>query len=134
MAAERAEGARAERHRAPVAPALGAHLVRAAERRGGALGLGPEGLKADRALGLRGEQFELGAHLTEHAVDGARVTRGLLDHAVHKPAARVVSDAQVGVRVDGLDLPHHLIGGADEAGELDAKRAINQGTRLAAAM
>jgi 2,4-dienoyl-CoA reductase (NADPH2) len=36
--------------------------------------------------------------------------------------------------VDGLTLPHHLIGGADEAGELDAKRAINQGTRLAAAM
>lgn len=36
--------------------------------------------------------------------------------------------------VDGLDLPHHLIGGADQAGELDAKRAINQGTRLAAAM
>ena len=36
--------------------------------------------------------------------------------------------------VDGLNLPHHLIGGADKAGELDAKRAINQGTRLAAAM
>ena len=36
--------------------------------------------------------------------------------------------------VDGLELPHHLIGGADEAGELDAKRAIDQGTRLAAAM
>ena len=36
--------------------------------------------------------------------------------------------------VDDLNLPHHLIGGADEAGELDAKRAINQGTRLAAAM
>ena len=28
----------------------------------------------------------------------------------------------------------HLIGGADEASELDAKRAIDQGTRLAAAM
>ncbi|MGO4618265.1 FAD-dependent oxidoreductase, partial [Nocardia sp. 2YAB30] len=28
----------------------------------------------------------------------------------------------------------HLIGGADEAGELDAKRAIEQGTRLAAAI
>jgi len=26
----------------------------------------------------------------------------------------------------------HLIGGADEAAELDAKRAIDQGTRLAA--
>ena len=36
--------------------------------------------------------------------------------------------------VDGLNLPHHLIGGADVAGELDAKSAINQGTRLAAAM
>ncbi len=30
------------------------------------------------------------------------------------------------------DTPLHLIGGADVAGELDAKRAINQGTRLAA--
>ncbi len=28
----------------------------------------------------------------------------------------------------------HLIGGADEAKELDAKRAINQGSRLAAAI
>ena len=28
----------------------------------------------------------------------------------------------------------HLIGGAFEAGELDAKRAIDQGTRLAAAL
>jgi 2,4-dienoyl-CoA reductase (NADPH2) len=28
----------------------------------------------------------------------------------------------------------HLIGGADAAGELDAKRAIDQGTRLAAAL
>lgn len=36
--------------------------------------------------------------------------------------------------VDGLNVPHHLIGGADVAGELDAKSAINQGTRLAAAI
>jgi 2,4-dienoyl-CoA reductase (NADPH2) len=28
----------------------------------------------------------------------------------------------------------HLIGGAHEAGELDAKRAIDQGTRLAASL
>ncbi len=34
--------------------------------------------------------------------------------------------------VDGLDVPHHLIGGADLAKELDAKRAIDQGMRLAA--
>lgn len=37
--------------------------------------------------------------------------------------------------VDGLKalgVPTHLIGGAERAGELDAKRAIDQGTRLAA--
>lgn len=32
----------------------------------------------------------------------------------------------------GLQLPYHLIGGADVATELDAKRAIDQGMRLAA--
>jgi 2,4-dienoyl-CoA reductase (NADPH2) len=36
--------------------------------------------------------------------------------------------------VDGLSKPHHLIGGADVAAELDAKRAIDQGVRLAAAI
>lgn len=35
---------------------------------------------------------------------------------------------------DGLDKPAHLIGGADVASELDAKRAIDQGTRLAASL
>ena len=34
----------------------------------------------------------------------------------------------------GLEKPYHLIGGADVAVELDAKRAIDQGTRLAAAL
>lgn len=33
--------------------------------------------------------------------------------------------------VEGLNKPHHIVGGADVAAELDAKRAINQGTRLA---
>ncbi|MBR9805246.1 hypothetical protein GYB62_01870, partial [bacterium] len=33
---------------------------------------------------------------------------------------------------EGLNKPHHLIGGADVASELDAKRAIDQGFRLAA--
>lgn len=36
--------------------------------------------------------------------------------------------------IDDLDKPHHLIGGADVAVELDAKRAIDQGTRLAASL
>ncbi len=34
--------------------------------------------------------------------------------------------------VEGLNVPYHLIGGADEALELDAKRAIDQGTRVCA--
>jgi len=34
--------------------------------------------------------------------------------------------------LDGLKKPYHLIGGADVAVELDARRAIDQGTRLAA--
>ena len=33
---------------------------------------------------------------------------------------------------EGLQKSFHLIGGADVAVELDAKRAIDQGTRLAA--
>lgn len=36
--------------------------------------------------------------------------------------------------VEGLNKPYHLIGGADVAAELDAKRAIHQGTLLAAEM
>jgi len=36
--------------------------------------------------------------------------------------------------VEGLQKPNHLIGGADVATELDAKRAIDQGTRLAASL
>lgn len=35
---------------------------------------------------------------------------------------------------EGLNKPFHLIGGADVASELDAKRAIDQGTRLAASL
>ena len=31
-------------------------------------------------------------------------------------------------------IPVHVVGGADEAAELDAKRAIDQGTRVAAAI
>ncbi|MGB2815800.1 MAG: NADPH-dependent 2,4-dienoyl-CoA reductase, partial [Burkholderiaceae bacterium] len=34
--------------------------------------------------------------------------------------------------LEAAGVPVHLIGGAHEAGELDAKRAIDQGTRLAA--
>ena len=38
------------------------------------------------------------------------------------------------LRALGTPVPVHLIGGADVAAELDAKRAIDQGSRLAAAL
>lgn len=48
----------------------------------------------------------------------------------------VICAGQVPLRAlaEGLEVPHHLIGGADVAAELDAKRAIEQGTKLAAAL
>ena len=42
-----------------------------------------------------------------------------------------VSDRSLADALEAKGLPCHVIGGADVAAELDAKRAINQGTRLA---
>lgn len=48
----------------------------------------------------------------------------------------VICAGQIPLRdiAEGLNKPHHLIGGADVAAELDAKRAIDQGTRMAATL
>ncbi len=43
-----------------------------------------------------------------------------------------VSNRTLADQLDAASLAHHVIGGADVAAELDAKRAIRQGTRLAA--
>jgi len=43
-------------------------------------------------------------------------------------------ELQAQLQAAGLPAPVHLIGGADVAAELDAKRAIAQGSRLAAAL
>jgi 2,4-dienoyl-CoA reductase (NADPH2) len=67
-----------------------------------------------------------GLHLT---VDGAPVVLDV-DHVVlcaGQESVRELYDALPGVGA-------HLIGGADVAAELDAKRAIEQGTRVAAAL
>jgi 2,4-dienoyl-CoA reductase (NADPH2) len=41
------------------------------------------------------------------------------------------SNASLRAPLDALGIRTHLIGGAELAAELDAKRAIDQGTRLA---
>jgi len=73
-----------------------------------------------------------GLHITETGPDGTGTARVLdVDHVVvcaGQESVRGVYDELAGR--DGV----HLIGGADVAAELDAKRAISQGTRLAAAL
>ena len=45
-----------------------------------------------------------------------------------------VSDRSLADALEAQGVSCHVIGGADVAAELDAKRAINQGTRLAASL
>jgi 2,4-dienoyl-CoA reductase (NADPH2) len=53
-----------------------------------------------------------------------------VDHVVVCAGQEQCRDLRAGLAAAGADV--HLIGGADVAAELDAKRAIDQGTRLAA--
>ena len=55
-----------------------------------------------------------------------------VDHVVVCAGQEPCRDLEAGLRA--ADVPLSLIGGADVATELDAKRAIDQGTRLAAAL
>ncbi|MET8846537.1 NADPH-dependent 2,4-dienoyl-CoA reductase [Amycolatopsis sp. NPDC004625] len=89
-------------------------------------------LKAKRVEQLPGVTYEKvdddGLHIT---VDGrARLLE--VDTVVVCAGQEPVRDLADELRAAGL--PVHLIGGADVAAELDAKRAIDQGTRLAAAL
>ena len=69
---------------------------------------------------------------------GLHVTVGDEDRLIDVDAVVICAgqeplrDLQDGLQAAGL--PVHLIGGADEASELDAQRAIDQAVRLAATM
>ncbi len=89
-------------------------------------------LKAKRVEQLPGVTYERidddGLHIT---VDGKpRLLE--VDTVVVCAGQEPVRELADELRAAGL--PVHLIGGADVAAELDAKRAIDQGTRLAAAL
>ena len=89
-------------------------------------------LKAKRVEQLTGVDYQRiddeGLHLT---IDGQpRVLD--VDTVVVCAGQEPVRDLADELRAAGL--PVHLIGGADVAAELDAKRAIDQGTRLAATL
>ena len=65
---------------------------------------------------------DAGIHLTI----GDKTVLFYVDHVIVCAGQEPMRDL-----VEGLNKPHHLIGGADVAAELDAKRAIDQGVRLA---
>ena len=71
---------------------------------------------------------DAGFHIT---VDGKPRTLDV-DHVVICAGQEPNRELQAAVAASGL--PVHLIGGADVAAELDAKRAIDQGSRLAATL
>ncbi|MCK7545120.1 NADPH-dependent 2,4-dienoyl-CoA reductase [Marinobacter bryozoorum] len=74
-----------------------------------------------------------GLHVTFAGKDGADQDRVLdVDTVVICAGQEPLRELQAGLEAAGL--PVHLIGGADVAAELDAKRAIDQGSRLAAAL
>ncbi|TLY51308.1 MAG: NADPH-dependent 2,4-dienoyl-CoA reductase [Gammaproteobacteria bacterium] len=89
-------------------------------------------LKMKKVQILGGVSYEriddAGLHVT---IDGkAQVIQ--VDHVVICAGQEPRRDLFDGLKAAGIDV--HLIGGADVAAELDAKRAIAQGTRLAAAL
>jgi 2,4-dienoyl-CoA reductase (NADPH2) len=90
------------------------------------------GLKARRVGMSSGVNYEriddAGLHLT---VDGQPQLLPV-DHVIICAGQDPLRELQQGLLDAGCKV--HLIGGADVAAELDAKRAINQGTRLAAAI
>jgi 2,4-dienoyl-CoA reductase (NADPH2) len=89
------------------------------------------------------------AHRAGLMMKGVKMIAGVEYHAIDDQGLHVVIDdkpqllavdnvvvcaGQEPLRelIDGLNLPYHLIGGAEEASELDAKRAIEEGTKLSA--
>ncbi|MBS8228305.1 NADPH-dependent 2,4-dienoyl-CoA reductase, partial [Vannielia litorea] len=69
-----------------------------------------------------------GLHVTQNG------TPKLIEADTIVLCAGQVSNRTLAEAVEATGKPIHLIGGADVAAELDAKRAINQGTRLAASL
>ena len=85
-------------------------------------------------LGLQNKQVEMHADCEYHAIDDAGLHLTIAGEATTLAVDNIIICAgQEPLRELAKEGdPHcHLIGGADKAKELDAKRAIRQGTRLA---
>ena len=110
-------------------------LQRKAEKPGRRLGK-TTGWIHRASLQAKGVQMQGGVSYRRIVPEGLEVTAGEEERLI--PADTVVLCAgQVPRRAladafDAAGIAHHVIGGADVAAELDAKRAIDQGARLAA--
>ena len=115
-------------------------LQRKAERPGKRLGK-TTGWIHRAALRMKGVEMVSGVNYERIDGDGLHVSFG---EAREKPTvieadtivlcAGQVSERSLADTLEAEGVAVHVIGGADVAAELDAKRAIDQGTRLAAAL
>lgn len=114
-------------------------LQRKAEKPGRRLGR-TTGWIHRASLQMKGVRMIGGAHYERIAPEGLWVRLGDANEATLIPADTVVfcagqeSERGLAEQLTAQGKPFHRIGGADVAAELDAKRAIDQGTRLAAAL
>jgi len=125
----------------PDAPARAVTLLqRKAEKHGRRLGK-TTGWIHRAALNMKDVQFVGGVNYERIDEAGLHVSFG---EARENPTvieaddivlcAGQVPDRTLADALDAAGISHHVIGGADVAAELDAKRAIDQGTRLAATL
>ncbi len=125
-------------------PAPPARQVTLLQRKPGKLGKGlgkTTGWIHRAALQMKQVQMVAGVNYERITPQGLFITYGdkrsngeliECDTVVLCAGQEPLRELQAPLRAAGISV--HLIGGADEAGELDAKRAIDQGTRLAASL
>jgi len=125
----------------PTAPARAVTLLqRKAEKHGKRLGK-TTGWIHRAALKLKNVQFVGGVNYERIDEAGLHVSFGearenptLIEADDIVLCAGQVPDRTLADALNAAGITHHIIGGADVAAELDAKRAIDQGTRLAATL
>jgi len=115
-------------------------LQRKAERPGKRLGK-TTGWIHRASLKMKGVEMLSGVNYERIDYQGLHVTSGesrenptLVQADTVVLCAGQISDRSLADALADHDIPVHVVGGADVAAELDAKRAIDQGTRLAATL
>jgi len=115
-------------------------LQRKAERPGKRLGK-TTGWVHRAALRMKGVEMVSGVNYERIDADGLHITFGearenptLIEADSIVLCAGQLSERSLADALTAQGTPVHVIGGADVAAELDAKRAIDQGTRLAATL